>query len=156
MPRRSRDTQGNSLPKIHTSPHSHPSLFFIGYEVEHTIGEPSENFDEPIGGEEELVSPEEPASPIQTMAETEAHGAFPIIEANRETKIKNINPSSLPHFHELTSKDPDTFMFEFYVFCRTYDYASDDQKRKLFQSTLKDATLHWFMGLPGNSITTWA
>jgi len=27
---------------------------------------------------------------------------------------------------------------------------------KLFPSTLKDAALRWFMGLPGNSITTWA
>ena len=27
---------------------------------------------------------------------------------------------------------------------------------KLFPSTLKDAALRWFMGLPGNSITSWA
>ena len=26
----------------------------------------------------------------------------------------------------------------------------------MFPSTLKDATLHWFMGLLGDSITTWA
>ena len=47
-------------------------------------------------------------------------------------------------------------MFEFAVFCRTYDYTSDDQKLKLFPSTLKDETLCWFMGPPGDSITTWA
>jgi hypothetical protein len=70
--------------------------------------------------------------------------------------MKNISPTSLPHFHGLTSEDPDTFMFEFFVVCRTYDYASDEKKLKLFPSTLKDATLHWFMGLPGDSITTWA
>ena len=37
--------------------------------------------------------------------------AFPIREADGETKMKNIIPSSLPHFHQLASKDPDTFMF---------------------------------------------
>ena len=47
-------------------------------------------------------------------------------------------------------------MFEFFVACRTYDYASYDQKLKLFPSTLKDESLRWFMGLPGNNITTWA
>ena len=69
--------------------------------------------------------------------------------------MKIISPSSLPHFHGLTSEDPDTFMFEFVVVCRTYDYTVDDQKLKLFPSTLKDVALRWFMGLPGDSITTW-
>ena len=70
--------------------------------------------------------------------------------------MKNISPSALPHFHGLTTEDPDTFLFEFVVLCRTYDYTEDEQKLKLFPSTLKDAALRWFMGLPGNSITTWA
>ena len=70
--------------------------------------------------------------------------------------MKNISPSALPHFHGLTSEDPDTFMFEFVCVCRTNDYTSDDQKLKLFPSTLKDAALCWFMGLPGDIITTWA
>jgi len=70
--------------------------------------------------------------------------------------MKNISPSALPHFHGLTNGDPDTFLFEFVVFFRTYDYAEDEQKLKLFPSTLKDVALCWFMGLPGNSITTWA
>ena len=52
MPHRSWDTQGNFLPKTLTSPHSHPSLFFSGFEIEHTIVEPSENFEEPIGEED--------------------------------------------------------------------------------------------------------
>ena len=39
---------------------------------------------------------------------------------------------------------------------KTYDYAEDEQKLKLFPSTLKDAALRWFMGLLGNSVTTWA
>eukprot|EP00253_Pinus_taeda_P015639 PITA_15639 len=71
-------------------------------------------------------------------------------------KMKNISPSVLPHIHGLTTEDPDTFLFEFVVLCRTYDYVEDEQKLKLFPSTLKDATLRWFMGLPRNSITTWA
>ena len=71
-------------------------------------------------------------------------------------KMKNISPSALPHFHGFTTEDPNTFLFEFVVLCRTYDYDEDEQKLKLFSSTVKDATLRWFMGLPGNSITTWA
>ena len=70
--------------------------------------------------------------------------------------MKNISPSSLPHFHGLTIEDTDTFLFEFSVIYWTYDYAEDEQKLKLFPSTLKDAALRWFMWLPSNSITTWA
>jgi len=70
--------------------------------------------------------------------------------------MKNISSSSLPHFHALTTEDPNTYLFEFFVICRTYDYTNDEQKLKLFPSTLKDAALRWFMGLPVDSITTWA
>lgn len=42
-------------------------------------------------------------------------GVFPIRETNADTKMKNISPSVLPHFHGLTSEDPDTFLFEFVV-----------------------------------------
>jgi hypothetical protein len=80
---------------------------------------------------------------------------FPIWESNGETKMKNINPSSLPHFHGLVYEDPDTFLFEFAVICRTYDYTTNEQKLKIFPSTLKDSSLRWFMSLEGNSITTW-
>ena len=83
-------------------------------------------------------------------------GTFPIWKTNGDTKMKNISPSALPHFHGLTIEDPNTFLFEFVVICQTYDYAEDEQKLKLFPSTLKDAALCWFMGLLGNNITTWA
>ena len=83
-------------------------------------------------------------------------GTFPIRETNGDTKMKNISPSTLPCFHGLTTEDPDTLLFEFVVICRTYDFAEDDKKLKLFPSTLKDVALRWFMGLLGNSITTWA
>ena len=82
-------------------------------------------------------------------------GTFPIQETNGETKMKNISPSTLPHFHGLTKKDLDTFLFKFVAIYQTYDYAEDEKKLKLFRSTLKDATLFWFMGLPGNKTTTW-
>ena len=47
-------------------------------------------------------------------------------------------------------------MFEFFVVYKTYGYTSHDQKLNLFPSTLKDEALRWFMGMPGDSITTWA
>jgi len=87
------------------------------------------------------------------MAENRDNEFFLIRETNGEAIMKNIRSTTLPHFHGLTYEDPDTFIFEFYIVCRTYDYASDEQKLKLFPSTLKDATLCWFMVLPGDGIT---
>ena len=81
------------------------------------------------------------------MADIEAQEAFLIREVDGKTIMKNISPSTLQHFHGLTLEYLDTFMFEFYVFCRTYEY-------ELFPSTLKDAALGWFMDLPRNNITT--
>lgn len=54
--------------------------------------------------------------------------------------MKIISPTVYPHSHGLTFEDLDTFMFEFVIFCRTYNYTSHDQKLNLFPSTLKDAT----------------
>ena len=48
MPRRSRNTQRQILPKTPTSPPSHPSFFFSGSEIDLPIGEPSEYYEEPI------------------------------------------------------------------------------------------------------------
>lgn len=52
-------------------------------------------------------------------------------------------------------EDPDTFLFEFDVLCRSYDYTLDAQKLKLFPATLKGASLRWFMGLGSSTIRTW-
>jgi hypothetical protein len=52
-------------------------------------------------------------------------------------------------------EDPDTFLFEFEVVCKTYDYAFDAQKLNIFPSTLKESTLRWFMSLEGNNIKSW-
>jgi len=70
--------------------------------------------------------------------------------------MKNISPSPLPHFHGLTLEDPAIFMFELAAICKNYDYITDEEKLKLFPSTLKDIALHCFMGLLGDRITTWA
>ena len=69
--------------------------------------------------------------------------------------MKNISPSILPNFHGLKSEDPETFLFEFEVLCRSYYYLQDSQKLNLFPSTLKGAALKWFMGLVTQSIRTW-
>eukprot|EP00253_Pinus_taeda_P015703 PITA_15703 len=69
--------------------------------------------------------------------------------------MKVIPLQHIPTFHGLTSEDPDAFLFEFDVMCRGYDYNTDPQKLKLFPSTLKGATLRWFMGLGGGVINNW-
>ena len=70
--------------------------------------------------------------------------------------MKNISPCILPNFHGIRSEDPETFLFEFEILCRSYDYLHDAQKLKLFPVTLKDAALKWFMSLETNSVRTWA
>ena len=69
--------------------------------------------------------------------------------------MKNIPPSALPHLHGMTSEDPDSFLFEFDILCRNYNYVRDAQKLKLFPTTLKDSTLRWFMELGEHTIRTW-
>ena len=51
MPRKTRNTQRQTLPKIPTSPRSHPSLLFNGSKIEPPKGEPSYSFEDPIGEE---------------------------------------------------------------------------------------------------------
>lgn len=158
MPRRNRDKTNKFLPNTPTTSLSQPSLFSSNSELEEPIGEPPEIYKDPIIEQElENTSSEAIAENRNNRREDErTEGAFPIRETNGNMKMKNISPSALPHFHGLTTEDRDTFLFEFVVFCQTYDYAEDEKKLKLFPSTLKDAALCWFMGLPGNSITTWA
>ena len=66
---------------------------------------------------------------------------FPIVNEDSRATMKNISPSVLPNFHGLRTEDPETFLFEFEVVCRTYDYLDDTQKLKLFPSTLKGQAL---------------
>jgi len=80
---------------------------------------------------------------------------FPIRDIEGEAPMKNIPLSSLPSFQGMTVEDPDTFLFEFDVLCRSYDYISDAQKLKLFPAILKGEALRWFMGLGSAFIRTW-
>lgn len=158
MPHRNRDNIGKFLPNTPTTSLSHPSLFFGGSDLEEPIGESPEIY------EDSITEEEQENIPFETMADNingrnddeRIEGTFLIRETNGDMKTKNISPSALPHFHGLTTEDPNTFLFEFAILCRTYDYAEEEKQLKLFPCTLKDATLRWFMELPRNSITTWA
>jgi len=55
--------------------------------------------------------------------------------------MKNIPPSALPHFHGMSTEDPYSFLFEFDILFRSYNYVNDAQKLKLFPATLKDYDL---------------
>ena len=61
--------------------------------------------------------------------------------------MKSISPSILPNFYGMTSEDPDLFLVEFDILCRTHGYTDDTHKLLLFPATLKVDTLKWFMGL---------
>jgi hypothetical protein len=83
--------------------------------------------------------------------ESEVTFRFPIIDVpaalGNEVKMKNIPPSVLPNFYGSPSEDPDAFLFEFDILCRTYGYTDDAHKLCLFPATLKGSALKWFMGL---------
>lgn len=66
---------------------------------------------------------------------------FPIKYLNTIIQMKNIPLSTLPNFHGLSKKYPNTFLFEFDVLYRSYDYSTYEQKLKQFPTTLKDAGL---------------
>lgn len=66
---------------------------------------------------------------------------FPITNQERATEPKNIPPSALPVFYGLVTEYPNTFMFEFDVLCRSYDYTFDAHRLELFPTTLKDVSL---------------
>ena len=68
--------------------------------------------------------------------------------------MKNIPPSS-PTFYGKSNEDSDTFLFEFDILCRSYNYLQDARKLKLFPATLKYSALQWFMGLGESAIRTW-
>ena len=72
---------------------------------------------------------------------------FPILDLAQNTNMKNINRSIFPTFHGMSTKDPNAFLFEFDILCRSYNCINDAQKLKLFPATLKDVSLRWFLGL---------
>jgi hypothetical protein len=82
---------------------------------------------------------------------------FPItnIPTRGIAPMKNIPLSDLPNFHGLSTEDPDEFLFEFDILCRSYDYTTTAHKLKLFPTALKGNALRWFMSLGGENISTW-
>jgi hypothetical protein len=80
---------------------------------------------------------------------------FPILDVVQNVTMKNIPLSALPTFHGKHSEDPDVFLFEFDILCRSYNYLQDAHKLKLFPATLKDSALRWFMSLGEYSIRSW-
>jgi hypothetical protein len=87
--------------------------------------------------------------------QTKTTFGFLILDTTPNVNMKNIPLSALPTFYGKKSEDPDTFLFEFDILCRRYNYVQDAQKLKLFPATLKDSTLRWFMGLGESSIRSW-
>jgi hypothetical protein len=69
--------------------------------------------------------------------------------------MKNIPLLALPNFHGLSTEDPNGFLFEFDILCRSYDHTTAAQNLKLFPATLKGNALIWFMSLGGENISTW-
>ena len=72
---------------------------------------------------------------------------FPILDIAQDVIMKKIPPSSLPTFYRKSNEDPDTFLFEFDILCRSYNYLQDGHKLNIFLATLKESALRWFMGL---------
>jgi hypothetical protein len=89
------------------------------------------------------------------MAPTTSTIEFPIENLGVGAPTKPIPLAALPKFYGLVSEDPDTFLFEFDIVCRGYDYTTEAQKLKFFPFTLKWTALQWFMGLGGSTISTW-
>ena len=87
--------------------------------------------------------------------QTETTFEFPILDTAQDINMKNIPPSSLPTFYGKNNEDPDTFLFEFDILCRSYNYLQDAHKLKLFPARLKESALRWLMGLGESSIRTW-
>ena len=51
------------------------------------------------------------------MAPVSSSIDFPIGNVISDEPMRSIPLTTLPSFHGLSSEDPDTFLFEFYIFC---------------------------------------
>ena len=89
-----------------------------------------------FGGDEE-----EQIREIPEQDKTKVTFGFPILYLTRDISMKNIPPSTLPHFHGMTSEDPDSFLFKFDILCHSYNYIIDAQQLKLFPTILKHTSL---------------
>eukprot|EP00253_Pinus_taeda_P033242 PITA_33242 len=55
----------------------------------------------------------------------------------------------------MASEDPNSFLFDFDIVCRTYGYTDDAHRLRLFPATLNASALRRFMGLGEHAITDW-
>jgi hypothetical protein len=91
----------------------------------------------------------------ETRNQTETTFGIQILDTTPNVNMKNIHVLALPTFYGKNSEYTDTFLFEFDILCRSYNYIQDAQKLKLFPATLNDSALRWFMGLGKYSIRSW-
>lgn len=79
---------------------------------------------------------------------------YPIVSPMANAPMKAIPLQNLPNFHGMGSE---VLIHFFWVrcLCWGYVYTIAPQKLKLFPSTLKGATLCWFLGLGCGTITSW-
>ena len=89
------------------------------------------------------------------MAPVSSSIDFPIENVTGDALMRPIPLTALPSFHGLSSEDPDTFLFEFDIICRGYDYIADAQRLKIFHAIVKGKTLRWFMRFGGSTISSW-
>jgi hypothetical protein len=104
---------------------------------------------------EELHIENEGEGQAENEVASETTFGFPILDVVQNVTMKNIPLSALPTFHGKHSEEPDVFLFEFDILCRSYNYLQDAHKLKLFPATLKDSALRWFMSLGEYSIRSW-
>lgn len=77
---------------------------------------------------------------------------YHIVDQWANTPMRAIPLQNIPNFHGMAYKDPNTFMFEFDVLCRGLRLSiyHSPSEIELFHSTLKGATLCYFLGLGGS------
>jgi hypothetical protein len=61
----------------------------------------------------------------ETGNQIETTFGFSILDTTPNVNMKNIPLSALPTFYGKNSEDPDTFLFEFDILCRSYNYVQD-------------------------------
>ena len=89
------------------------------------------------------------------MATQTSMTKLPIYDAQGGVPMNPISLSYIRNFHVTTTKDPYSFLFEFDVLCRRYDYRTNLYKLKLVPTILKGPILRWFMDLGGGTISSW-
>jgi hypothetical protein len=57
--------------------------------------------------------------------QTETTFGFPILDTTPNVNMKKFPLSTLPTFYGKSSEDPYTFLFEFEILCRSYNYLQD-------------------------------